>query len=88
MPEDKGVYEESLIWIEDVPVVVGDEPIAAGFFVLIFTVHCKKSTIHFIGSRNPCITSDIILKCTLGRKTSGGCLLCADRNEVETFLCE
>ena len=42
MPETKGVYEESLIWFEDVPVVVGDEPMAAGFFCLDFYRSLQK----------------------------------------------
>ena len=28
--------EESLIWFEGMPVVVGDEPVATGFFLLSF----------------------------------------------------
>ena len=32
------VCEENLIWFEGMPVVVGDEPMAAGFFyILLFT---------------------------------------------------
>ncbi len=66
--------------------VVGDELMAAGFFCAYLTVHCKKSTVHIIGSRNLCIKTDIIIKYTLERTIHSvyvGSTVCAERNEVE-----
>ena len=37
-----GLREESLIWFEGVPVVVGDKPMAAGFFVWILPFTAKN----------------------------------------------
>ena len=50
------------------------------------TVYFKKSTVHYIGKNKRDVISDnIYIVCPLvGCKTSGGCLLCAYRNEMET----
>ena len=34
--------EESLMWFERMPVVVGDEPMAAGFFVYRFRIYVHE----------------------------------------------
>ena len=37
------------------PVVVDDESMTAGLF---FTIHCKKSTVHYIGKKKRSIITD------------------------------
>ena len=38
-----GLCEESLIWFEGMPVVVGDEPMAAGLFLFDFLPFTAKN---------------------------------------------
>ena len=57
-------------------------------FCFGYTIYCKKSTVHYIGEikRNTLTDNIYIVYPAGGHKTSGGCLLCADRNEMETTI--
>lgn len=57
-------------------------------FCFGYTIHCKKSTVHYIGEiKRSTLTDNIyIVYPAGGRKTSGGGLLCAERNEMETTM--
>ena len=39
------VCEESLIWFEGMPVVVGDEPMATGFLCLLYVFELKYNVL-------------------------------------------
>lgn len=51
------------LWLANkVPVVVCKSGKLRAYFCAYLTVHCKKSTIHIIGSRKQDMVSDIIIK--------------------------